>query len=93
MKSAREKLDQSIQRDIFFDFKKRILFSLIFAGAFLLLAIYNVFFSSQIINILLVVIGGLGVVSLYFFSKKIKKAQKDYELVGNFLVNSLEKNK
>lgn len=90
MKSAREKLGQSVQRDIFFDFKKRILFSLIFAGVFLLLAIYNVFFSSPIINILLVVIGALGAVTLYLFSIRIKKIQKEYEQAGQALLKNFD---
>ena len=90
MKSAKDKLEQVIQRDLLFDFKKRIFIALFFVGIFLLLAIYNLFASSQIINALLAVTSGLGVVSLYLFSVRIKKVQKEYEQMGQALFREVD---
>lgn len=90
MKSAKDKLGQSIQKDIFFDFKKRILLSIIFIGVFLLLAIYNLFVSSPIINLLIVLIGILGAITFFLFFLKIKQVQKEYEKIGEAIFDDID---
>lgn len=90
MKSAKDKLEQVIQRDLLFDFKKRIFIALFFVGIFLILAICNIFISSQLINFLMVLVGGVGAITIYFFAIRIKQVQKEYEQAGITLFNDVE---
>lgn len=91
LKTAKEKLNKTVQKDIFFDFKKRIIFSLIIVGIFLLLAIYNLFISSPLINILLVIIASIGITMLLFSARKLDEAKKSYEQAGIELIERSKK--
>lgn len=91
LKTAKEKLNKTVQKDIFFDFKKRIIFSLIVVGIFLLLAIYNFFISSPLINILLVIVAIIGITMLLFSARKLDEAKKIYEQAGIELIERSKK--
>ena len=88
MKSAREKLEQSIQRDIFFDFKKLILCYLGVGGVFLCLSITAIFVSSEIKNTLLILLALFSIVivaSGFVIARKIKHREEEYRKRGEEL--------
>lgn len=93
MKSAREKLEQSIQRDIFFDFKKLILCYLVVGGIFLCLSITAIFVSSEIKNILLILLALFSivmVVSGFAIASKIKRSEMKYRKQGEEVIKKAE---
>lgn len=90
MKSAREKLSQSIQRDIFFDFKQSVIFLIILGILFFISALGNLFFRSQIINIVLFVLAIFGLLVTYRIIFKFKIAQREYEQKWKTLLNKIE---
>lgn len=93
MKSAREKLDQSIQRDIFFDFKKVILCYLGLGAIFLFLSLATFFVSGEIKNILLillVIFSIIMVVSGCVIANKVKRREEKYKKLGEAVIRKAE---
>ena len=93
MKSAREKLEQSIQRDIFFDFKKLILCYLGVGGIFLCLSITAILVSGEIKNIFLILLALISiviVVSGFVIANKIKRREMKYRKQGEETIKKAE---
>lgn len=93
MKSAREKLDQSIQRDILFDFKKVILCYLGLGAIFLFLSLATFFASGEIKNILLILLvlfSIVMVVSGCVIASKIKCKEEKYKKLGKAVIRKSE---
>lgn len=81
MKSAEDRLDQTIQRDIFFDFKKLIIFNFTLIFLFFIFAFVTQIVSSEYQNIFmigLVVFVVVSIISNVILIRKLKRVEEEY---------------
>ncbi|MDM1545384.1 hypothetical protein HX037_05730 [Ignatzschineria indica] len=93
MKSAEDRLDQSIQRDIFFDFKKLILCYLWGGGIFFFLSITAIFVSDEIKNILLLLLFLFSMVMIVLgcvIISRLKRKEEKYRKYAESVIKKAE---
>lgn len=90
---AKESREKSIQKDIFVDFKKLIIFNLAIGCLFFIFSVIIFFISDEFKNIFLISLVLFAVVAIIFSCsviRKLKKAEDRYRQFGEEVIKKAE---
>lgn len=92
---AKESREKSIQKDIFADFKKLIIFNLTVGCLFFIFSVITFFISDEFKNIFVISLVLFAVIAIIFscrVMKKLKKAEDRYRQFGEKVIKKAEQN-